>query len=277
MLNTPIKINSQSLCFLLKDANIATTNSISDFDNGKGWLYELGSYPLHHEIIIEGPCAFYGGTYSPNPWNGPGGLCTMGAYSYSHSALPESMVVGRHCSIAKGLRFLDFSHPVDWVSSSVAFFFPNKTKELSSIHHLIERSLSEPNNSFSRKPYDPCCSKAYPLIEHDVWIGENVTLALGITVGTGSIIASNSTVTKNVPPYSIIAGVPAKIKKYRFSTDVIEALLKLEWWRYNIIDFGSSDFTQPKLFIEALKAKIANDEIQPWSGDIIKLPNEIIS
>ena len=275
-LNNLLEIDTRrELCEILKGAGIATTNSIEEFDCGKGWLYDLKHYQLHHEIIIEGPCAFYGGIYSPNPWSGPGGLCSMGAYSYSHSALPEGIRVGRYCSIAKGLRFLDFSHPVNWVSSSVAFFFPESVKKKTVLSGIIDKLIKQSGGSFSRKSFDPLYGKSYPTIEHDVWIGENVTLAMGITIGTGSIIASNSTVTKDVPPYSIVAGVPAEIKKYRFHPNIIDALMSLQWWQYNMLDFGDIDFTAPDQFVDELKYKVSTSSIQPWSGETVSLPHDI--
>ena len=67
-------------------------------------------------------------------------------------------------------------------------------------------------------------------IGNDVWIGCNSTILRGVRIGDGAIIAANAVVTKDVPPYAIVAGVPAKIIKYRFSDDVIEKLLDICWW-----------------------------------------------
>ena len=67
-------------------------------------------------------------------------------------------------------------------------------------------------------------------IGSDVWIGEGVTIMSGITIGDGAVIATNATVVSNVPPYAIYGGNPAKLIKYRFSKEIIEALLDLKWW-----------------------------------------------
>ncbi len=64
----------------------------------------------------------------------------------------------------------------------------------------------------------------------DVWIGDNAIIMSGVSIGHGAVIAAGSIVTKDVDPYVIVAGVPAKMKKYRFSLDVIEALLDIAWW-----------------------------------------------
>ncbi|MGN0014328.1 MAG: CatB-related O-acetyltransferase [Candidatus Gastranaerophilaceae bacterium] len=70
------------------------------------------------------------------------------------------------------------------------------------------------------------------IIGNDVWIGTRAIISKGVTVGDGAVIAANAVVTKNVPPYAVVAGVPTKIIKYRFEDDIIEKLLGLEWWNF---------------------------------------------
>ncbi|MBX2843155.1 MAG: CatB-related O-acetyltransferase, partial [Flammeovirgaceae bacterium] len=81
--------------------------------------------------------------------------------------------------------------------------------------------------------------KEYPqkgdlVIGNDVWIGHNATIMAGVKVGDGAIIATNATVVKDVPPYTIVGGNPAKEIKKRFSEEVIRELLKLKWWDWEI-------------------------------------------
>ena len=71
-------------------------------------------------------------------------------------------------------------------------------------------------------------------IGHDVWIGTRAIVLDGITVGNGAVIAANSVVTKDVPPYAIVAGVPAKIIKYRFNDDKINKLNDSKWWELDL-------------------------------------------
>ena len=70
------------------------------------------------------------------------------------------------------------------------------------------------------------------IIGHDVWISTGVTILSGINIGHGSVIAADALVTKDVPPYSIVGGNPAKLIRYRFSPDEIESILALEWWNW---------------------------------------------
>lgn len=86
--------------------------------------------------------------------------------------------------------------------------------------------------------------KGQILIENDVWIGHGVTIMNGVTVHNGAVVAANSTVTKDVPPYAIVAGNPAKIVKYRFAEEIITKLLKISWWNWDseMISARSEDF-----------------------------------
>lgn len=72
------------------------------------------------------------------------------------------------------------------------------------------------------------------MIGNDVWIGCNSTILRGVEIGDGAIVGANSVVTKNVPPYAIVAGCPAKVLKYRFEPEIIERLLRLKWWEWDI-------------------------------------------
>ena len=67
-----------------------------------------------------------------------------------------------------------------------------------------------------------------------MWIGCNATILRGVTVGCGAVIGANALVNKDVPPYAIVGGVPARIIKYRFEKDIIEKLMTLEWWNWNV-------------------------------------------
>ncbi|WP_217127069.1 CatB-related O-acetyltransferase [Hydrogenophilus thiooxidans] len=258
----------------LHAAMIATDWDISAFDRKEGWLNRYRWYRFTHRFTIEGPSALYGGVYSPNVWTGAGGLCAIGAGSYSHSPLPEGMRVGRYCSIGRDLKFIDFAHPTSWISSSVAFFCPESISSLTAIHDLIDRVGRSIDPNFNRHTFDPKLGRSYPVLGHDVWIGERVTLALGIRIGTGAVIAAGSVVTRDVPPYAVVAGVPARIKRMRFDEITVERLLASRWWRYHFADLNHLDITNPEKFLDAFDVLNKTKQLKTWHPISLTLPDD---
>jgi len=144
----------------------------------------------------------------------------LASYSYvGKNCIIQNTTIGKFCSIASDVLIGLGKHPTDLISTKNLFYRTKNTLGLS----LIE------------KDYD---FQEYKNIEigHDVWIGTRAILMDGIKVGHGAIIATNSVVTKDVQPYAIVAGAPAKIIKYRFEEDRIEQLLKSAWWDWPLED-----------------------------------------
>lgn len=122
-------------------------------------------------------------------------------------------VIGSFCSIGKNVSLGCGEHPTNFLSTSPYFYFDAlnwKNKETQSY-----------NNYWYYEPI---------VIGHDVWIGDNVFVKNGINIGNGAIIGACSVVTHDVPPYAIVAGVPAKIIRYRFDKKTIDKLQQLKWW-----------------------------------------------
>lgn len=157
--------------------------------------------------IEEGVWIPYGTTVNGN--------CRIGRYSYIMSPSVLSGVhIGNFSSIASGCAFLRFQHPVDNFST-----FPFASR------------LAMHGRSFSPL-YEEVVDKGPIRIEHDVWIGANSTIMGGVTIHTGAIVAAGSVVTKDVAPYSVVAGVPAREVRKRFSEAAIEKLLASAWWEW---------------------------------------------
>lgn len=277
LLAAPVNLEmTESRRKFVASLGIATSWNIDVVDDSKGWLADVGEYVFRRKISIEGPCGFYGGLYGPNAWTADGGLCTMGAASYSHSPLPESVVVGRYCSIGKGLSFLDFSHPTKWLSSSVAFFRPLNVRSTSALSTLVDRLGKEKIGDFQRHDFDPKQGLSYPIIEHDVWIGERVSLGMGIRIGTGAVIAAGSVVTRDVPPYAVVAGVPAIVKRLRFEDSIVERLLASRWWEYHFSDLQQLDVTQPENLLDRLEAMKQSGQLKTWNPPKVNFPDDLI-
>lgn len=149
---------------------------------------------------------------------------SIGFGSYvGKSVVLNNSYIGRYCSIGNNIKVNVGKHPTEkFVSTSPAFYSPlNDPINKLSLSYINEVKFSEQrftDNNYSLE------------IGNDVWIGNDARFIEGIIISDGAIIASGSLVTKDIPPYSIVAGVPARIIKYRFKKEEIEFLLKLRWW-----------------------------------------------
>ena len=178
----------------------------------------------------------------------------MGSFSYSHSVLPNYTNVGRYTSIAKGVEVMGFQHPIERITTS-----PITYCDLFGVNSGQVKTYSYPEAGTLK-------------IGNDVWIGQNVTLKPGITIGDGAVIAANAVVTKDVPAYAIVGGVPAKLIRYRFEPKTIETLLEIKWWQFNYLDFDK-DFLSMKIedFLSYLALQKNHDHITPFIANSITL------
>lgn len=97
-------------------------------------------------------------------------------------------------------------------------------------------------------------------VENDVWIGNDVLLSHGVKLGTGSIIAARSVVTCDVPPYAIVAGVPARVIRYRFEEPVIDRLLHSNWWQWSLNSWDCVDPREISQFLDLVDTLVETTE-----------------
>lgn len=131
---------------------------------------------------------------------------------YHFDFIGDKLVIGKFCMIASGVSFI-----------------------MNGANHLTQSISSYPFAIFGGAWSDAMEGKSYPVkgdtvIGNDVWIGHNATIMPGVKIGDGAIIASNATVVRDVDPYTIVGGNPAKEIRKRFSSEEIEHLLNLKWW-----------------------------------------------
>lgn len=145
----------------------------------------------------------------------------IGDYSYISGprAYVESAVIGKFCSIARATTIGVSDHNHQLVTTHPIILDP--------LYGFVDRVIPE-------------LQKHPPIIGNDVWIGMGSFIMRGVTIGDGAVVAANSVVTKNVNPYSIVAGSPAKHIKYRFDAKTISAMSRIKWW----------DWERSKIFTE---------------------------
>lgn len=145
----------------------------------------------------------------------------VGDYTYGMPVLYDwndggTLIIGKYTSIAENVSILlGGNHRHDWAS-----MYPFA-------------SIGEGYWDGAKSVVGDRSSKGDVVIGNDVWIGINATIVSGVKIGDGAVIAAGSIVTKDVPPYAIVGGNPAKVIKKRFTDDEIEALLELAWWNWS--------------------------------------------
>jgi acetyltransferase-like isoleucine patch superfamily enzyme len=142
--------------------------------------------------------------------------------------------IGRFCSIAMGAKISLNNHPMEWVSTHP--FLYNKKYGFVPSSVFVE-GVSDKKTT----------------IGNDVWIGANVTILAGVKIGDGAVIGANALVTKDVEPYSVVNGIPAKHIKFRFEEEVVKKLLEIEWWNWSDEKLKSklAEFRNPGAFVKS--------------------------
>jgi acetyltransferase-like isoleucine patch superfamily enzyme len=184
------------------------------------------------------------------------GFYSCGSFSYSGSPLKEQVTVGRYCSISKNCQVLGIEHPIDRISTHLFTFRQHWT------------FLDAP----APAPFTPDLSP--PVIGNDVWIGQDVLIKPGVTIGDGAIVAAGALVSKDVPPLAIVAGVPARILRYRFPEELRERIQRVAWWQYHVSDFVSLDTANPTAFLDGLEALIDSGQVKPYRPPVYDLAEE---
>ncbi len=150
----------------------------------------------------------------------------------------DQLIIGKFCMIASDVKFI-----------------------MNGANHLSNAISTYPFAVFGNGWENAMEGKTYPNkgnieIGNDVWIGYNATIMAGVKIGDGAIIATNSTVVSDVEPYSIVGGNPAREIKKRFSPEIIERLLKLQWWNWDIEKITKNVQNLTDLDLDKLKKNV---------------------
>lgn len=163
----------------------------------------------------------------------------LGRFSYcGYDCTFINTKVGAFSSIANNVIVGASSHPTSWVGMSPVFYDAKiNIKEKFSFHHY----------DYAKRT----------IIGNDVWIGQCVIIKQGVIVGNGAVIGMGSVVTKNIEPYTIVGGNPARVIRKRFSEDIIEKLLAIKWWTYSDEELKKYAvfFDDPVKFIDEVSRK----------------------
>lgn len=221
-------------------------------------LWPLGAtLVVGRDAIIEPYTHLLGGFLVP---------ARFGAFTYSHSAFDIHTRIGRYGSIAWGVKLMGSAHPHQWAAMHPFSHNPGPLPGLGAYLADVGAAPLEPF-AFAQRP-------AAVMIGHDVWIGNEASLQRNITIGHGAVIGAQAVVTRDVPPYAIVAGSPARVIRYRFEESLIEDLLASEWWRYGPDVLQALDVRDPAGFLDRLREREARGDVSPM--DLTPLTGEAI-
>lgn len=189
------------------------------------------------------------------------GSVSIGAFSYFVDGTVQNSSFGRYCSIARDVNICPGSHPIDWLSSH-PFQFRNDFRFRVGDDFLD----SEKYKSHVVTKQAKASAKVAPVVVgNDVWIGNGAFILPGVMIGSGAIVAGRAVVTRDVPPYAIVAGNPAKIIRFRFDEAIIERLLNLQWWRFAHWQMSDLQFHDISSVLSCLEDRVSAGAMQPYS------------
>ncbi|AXQ28360.1 antibiotic acetyltransferase [Solimonas sp. K1W22B-7] len=210
----------------------------------------MGATGLYGVVDFERPCYLFAPRRVKN--------CTFGAFSYVNGMYTSSLYdtrVGRYCSIAEAAIVGPYEHPTDGLSThTFAFSAPEDFPPFAVFQEFKDLATLRKRDDVNRD---------FTEIGHDVWIGAGAFIKRGVKIGDGAVVAAHALVTRDVPPYSIVVGTPAKVTRLRFSDDIVERLMKLQWWRYNLAPHKNElDYSRIEGALEGLEQRAAEGRLE---------------
>ncbi|MBD3764849.1 MAG: CatB-related O-acetyltransferase [Rhodobacterales bacterium] len=191
----------------------------------------------------------------------------LGAFSYQVSGYCFAARIGRYCSFGEDVQIGRQNHPLTWVSTSPAFYIHDR---LFGLDDGFEGA--EAYHSYRIRAGEPPTRAKVTRIGNDVWIGHGAYIGAGVTIGDGAIVAAHAVVTKDVPPYAVVAGNPAVIKKFRVAPTLISPLLRSKWWQYAPWQLAHLNPAQPEKFLAGVFEMSGKET--PFAPTVVDLREE---
>ncbi len=200
--------------------------------------------------------------------------CRIGAFTYINAGGEYSSTrIGRYCSIAQEVVTGPGQHRTDYFSTHP--FIQDPTDQVAKLGEFdsYRRIL---NKKPIATPTPPAkFSKPEITIGNDVWIGMRAIILRGVSIGDGAIVAAGAVVTKDVPPYAIVGGTPAKVIRMRFEDAIVDRLIKLRWWDYEMSAVSNRvNFGDPDAVITFMQKALERGALQKFKAPMIRISRE---
>lgn len=213
---------------------------------------QVGTWGMNKTVMMEAPV-----------WLGRSQLDTafIGAFTLinirkvkdvTNNCVIECQRIGRFGTIGHSVCIGLATHSPDFLSPHTLFKFNDNADFFA---HYMKNREYDWEDKIRQRNFESR-NKPLPVIGNDVWIGYGATVMNGVSIGDGAIIAARAVVTKDVPPYTIVGGNPAKIIRQRFSDTCVDKLLRIKWWDYGPDILTGLDIDKPEECIEQLEERI---------------------
>jgi acetyltransferase-like isoleucine patch superfamily enzyme len=226
----------------------------------------FGAAGRPEEMIIEPPVVLKKGSY---------GVDFLGAFTFAgghNTIMHHVQMIGRFCSIAGNVVAGEAEHSLGLLSAhplfeggythsaqAQAFHANNQTR-------VRERAMAHGAN------VEPRFGKIQ--IGNDVWIGEGAFIRRGVIIGDGAVVGARSVVTRDVPPYAIVAGSPARVVRFRFAPEIVDELLRLAWWKYGLSAVDGVDLVDVRKALPQIEANIQSGKAQLYRTPLVRIDVE---
>ncbi len=197
--------------------------------------------------------------------------CTVGAFSFwNASGLTAAYRThfGRYSQIGESSIIGPPEHPMDWFSSHPFAF--GRPEHLPSMYQVPDFARLAPDADAGQSYVDGVVNDTW--IDHEAYIGAASFVKRGVRVGIGACVGARSVVTRDIPPFAIAVGSPAKVIRMRFADNIIERLLALAWWQFDLAPFKTQvDYTNVEATLAFFEACKADGRLQPLTPDTYTL------
>jgi virginiamycin A acetyltransferase len=190
------------------------------------------------------------------------GSCSAGAFTYTnHDCEIFSTDIGRYCSIGQNTTINPGVHPTDFLTTHpIGSSLDAGVAGMKDFPSFISAAMTQMDRPSRMR------GGGRVKVEHDVWIGAGAIIMEGVTIHTGAIVGAGAVVTRDVAPFSIVAGAPARVIRERFAPDVQQRILNSRWWDYDLSRMPRRNFSNIEMFLTDLETfappRIVPDQVQ---------------
>ncbi|MGQ0700761.1 MAG: CatB-related O-acetyltransferase [Panacagrimonas sp.] len=200
--------------------------------------------------------------------------CSIGAFVFFNAAGTISAYrcrLGRFAQVGENCIVGPPEHPQDWFSNHPITF--TRPKYTPNFYRLPDFARWAPDEQDGPSYVDTVPSET--IIGHDTYTSVGSFVKRGVTIGDGALVGAHSVVTRDIPPYAVAVGAPARVVRMRYPEKIVERFLRLQWWKYDLAPFKNQvDFSKVEATLDFFEQKLADGELKDFRPDAYRLTPE---